>query len=96
MEGHRFDRLTKRLGVGASRRQVLAGLGLAVSGALLSQGAEAAPKPEKRCVNRCNRTAQQTRRDDCAELKSKAKNACLRQVAADRAECRRACLAPEL
>jgi hypothetical protein len=94
MDERRFDRLAKRLSTGLSRRQMLAGLGVAATGTLLGQSAETAPKPEKRCINRCNRTAQQTRRDECADLRNKPKNACLKQVATDRAECRRACRAP--
>jgi hypothetical protein len=80
---------------------VLAGFGLATTGALLGQGAEAAPSPKAKpspiaaCMKQCNRTAKETRRNECAGLKSKAKNTCLREVATARAECRRECHAPE-
>ena len=91
MDRTRFDRLTKSLGAGASRRRVLAGLGAVTTGALVGRVVTAAPPAGAVCKRECNAAAKATRRETCAELKSKDKNACLKGVKEARAECREGC-----
>ncbi|MDQ3695367.1 MAG: hypothetical protein M3464_17320 [Chloroflexota bacterium] len=91
MDGTRFDRLTKGLGAGASRRRVLAGLGAVTTGALMGRVVTAAPPAGAVCRRQCNAAAKATRRETCAELKSKEKNTCLKGVKEARAQCREDC-----
>jgi hypothetical protein len=93
MDGQRFDRVARSLAAATSRRRVLAGLGLAATGSLLAGQAavEAAPSARATCMKACNAEAK-TERQGCAELKSRAKNTCLRGVQLTRAECRADCV----
>lgn len=95
MDGTRFDRITKGLTITSSRRRVLAGLGAISTGALAARGVAAAPPPKAVCLRECNATAKDTRRNVCAELKSKDKRDCLKDVKEARAECRETCRATE-
>ena len=91
MDGTRFDRLTRRLSERSSRRRVLAGVGAVAAGSVLVPGVEAAPSSKAACMKQCNADAKATRRGTCKTLKSRAKNACLRDVQSTRATCRQAC-----
>ncbi len=93
MDGTRFDRLTRSLSATASRRRVLAGLGVVAASSLVVTEVAAAPSNKAACMKQCVADAKATRRGTCKALKSKAKNACLRQVQSDRATCRQACKA---
>ena len=57
MDDSRFDLLTRRLSAGASRRRLLAGLGLAAVGTLVGTSAEGAPSARARCNRVCTRAA---------------------------------------
>jgi hypothetical protein len=94
MDDSRFDLLTRRLSAGASRRRLLAGLGLATVGTLLGASAEAAPSARARCNRQCTSTAR-TARAACAELERREKGACLREAARAQHTCKVACRTPE-
>lgn len=95
MDGTRFDIITRRLTNVASRRHVLSGLGVATVGALLGREAAAAPSPVAQCMKECNRVAKEAR-EECKDMKSKAKNGCLKTVKTERAGCRELCLTDEV
>ena len=93
MDAGRFDRVTKGLFTGTSRRRVLTGLGGAAAALTLRKVMPiAAQSTVAECQQACNAAAKETRQTQCAALKSRAKNACLKQVQAARATCRAECL----
>jgi hypothetical protein len=69
---------------------MLAGIGVAATGALVARRALAAPSEDVACKKACNADAK-AGRQACAGLKSKEKNACLKAVQAERAACRDLC-----
>lgn len=97
MDGTRFDRVSRMLAGGATRRRLLAGIGVVATGGALGLGrtVAAAPSSKAACQKACNAAAKESRRDSCAGLKSKEKNVCLKGVKAERATCRQACHQPE-
>jgi hypothetical protein len=93
MEGKHFDQLIKRLGTGASRRRVLAGLGLATAAGLTGRAVMAKPSTEVQCKKACNDAAKEDRQA-CKELHvpgTDAKNTCLKQANVTRKACRADC-----
>ena len=95
MEGRQFDRIAKGLSSGASRRRVLAGLGLAATGSLVSQGVQAAPSERGQCNRLCT-SAAKTARQACREdFEGRAKGNCLREAARAQAECKAECREPD-
>ena|SRR5215218_8998961 len=83
MDGNRFDTITRRLTSVASRRQLLAGFGVATVGALVGQDAAAAPSPHANCSKACNATA----KEDCRACKGE--NTCLKAANEARELCLR-------
>ena len=96
MDGNRFDTITRRLTSVASRRQLLAGLGVATVGALVGREAAAAPSPNATCMKACNTEAKDARKGCKGPHgkgnNSKNKNACLKTVQQDLATCRSLCV----
>jgi hypothetical protein len=97
MEGKLFDQVVKRLGTGASRRRMLAGLGLAAAATLIGRSATAKPSTVVECKKACNAAAKEDRQA-CAALHvptTDAKNACLKEANVTRKACRAGCTAEE-
>jgi hypothetical protein len=97
MDGKHFDQLIKRLGAGASRRRMLAGLGLATAATLIGRAATAKPSTVVECKKACNAAAKADRQE-CAALHeptTDAKNACLKLANVTRKACRAGCTAEE-
>ena len=93
MEGKQFDQVIKRLAAGASRRRILAGLGLATTATLIGRTAMAAPSAVVECKKACNATAKADRKA-CAAVHvptTDAKNICLKEANATRKACRAGC-----
>ena len=95
MDGKDFDQVVKRLGAGASRRRVLAGLGLATAATLIGGTATAKPSTLVQCKKDCN-TAAKADRQACKARHvpgTNAKNACLKDANVERKSCRAGCTA---
>jgi hypothetical protein len=97
MEGKHFDQAVKRLGTGASRRRMLAGLGLATTATFIGRTAMAVPSTVVQCKKDCNATAKADRQA-CADVHvpgTGLKNACLKEANEARKACRAACAVEE-
>jgi hypothetical protein len=97
MDGKDFDKLSKRLGVGASRRRMLAGLGLATAASLTGRAVMAKPSLVVECKKGCNADAKAARKACALEHVpgTDAKNVCLKEANAARKACRAACTVEE-
>jgi hypothetical protein len=99
MDDRRFDRMARVLGRGASRREVLRGIGgvaTGVAGAGLLARVPALAQDEEPVLTprQCRKAANDAAkvcRQGCAGLTSKEKNACLKACQATRATQRAAC-----
>ena len=100
MDQNRFDTITRRLTIVASRRHVLGGLGAATVGALVGRGAAAAPSPVASCMKTCNAEAKTARKackgDHGKGNNTKGKNTFLKAAKEGLAACRSLCLADEV
>jgi hypothetical protein len=97
MEGKQFDQVVKRLGAAASRRRMLAGLGLATAATLIGRAATAKPSAVVQCKKACNATAKAARKD-CAAAHvptTDAKNIFLKEANVARKACRADCAVEE-
>jgi hypothetical protein len=93
MEGKHFDQVVKRLAAGASRRRMLAGLGLATAATLIGRTTLAVPSTVVQCKKACNAAAKEERKA-CADVHEPGtglKNACLKQANVTRKACRADC-----
>ncbi len=91
MEGKHFDQLIKRLGTGASRRRMLAGLSLATAATLTGRAVMAKPSAVVECKKACNATAKAERKACVHEPGTDIKNVCLKQANVTRKACRAGC-----
>jgi hypothetical protein len=93
MEGKNFDQLIKRLGMGASRRRMLVGLGLATAAGLTGRAVMAKPSLVVECKKQCNADAKLARKACALEHVpgTDAKNVCLKEANAARKACRAGC-----
>jgi hypothetical protein len=97
MHGSRFDRFAADLASGATRRRVLAGLGLAAMASLIGRAATAQPEEFAACKKQCDATAGEERAACPAQArKSTARRDCRKAVQQRRLECRKVtCAHPE-
>jgi hypothetical protein len=95
MEGKHFDQVVKRLAAGASRRRMLAGLGLATAATLIGRTTLAVPSTVVQCKKACNAAAKEDRQACAARHVpgTDAKNACLKEANEARKACRAGCTA---